>query len=57
MVNAECESKDLSVSFALLSSLVHSRHFILNFKKKNSSNELTYTPRKSILRIIKSTSL
>ena len=53
--NVECESRDSSVSFALFSSLTHSRHFILNFKiKKFTSNQLTYTHRKLTLCIIKS---
>ena len=56
MVNVECEPRDSSVSFTLFSSLIHSRHFILNLKiKKNHFQPAQFTPRKLILRIIKIT--
>ena len=50
--------KNSSISFALFLSLIHSRRFILNLKKKNklTSNQLTFTPKKLTLLIIKSTS-
>ena len=57
MVNFECESRDSSVLFALVSSLIPSRIFILNLKKEIHFQPTHITPRKLTLRIIKSTLL